>query len=301
MVAVDDARLVLFVAGFKVDGSFSFGGDVNGKKVEVVAAHCPQSVVVFATFFQRADFLILLKRRAGAVDKQRAVGDSLLHGFVEVAVAREEQDASDTALFDEGEESFHFADGFSIVDFAAFGFVEDLRAVGEDLHGSGGSFEFGEEPVQLGFAPDAAGFRRGVVVFQRRVFVVAVFHKENLQRAVPKSAENAGRFGGTVGRVAPHSPKREQGFFFEREGAVGVVRPIIMITPNRIARNATKHCLKVGMIARDQITLNHALQRSPISRLTRSFKVPITAVSNNEIRIVAEKNHHVRFSSATAW
>ena len=169
--AVDDAGLVLFVTGFKGDGPFSLSGDVNGKKSEVVAAHCPQAVVVFATFFQRAYFLILLKRRAGALDKQRAVEDSLLHSLAEVAVAGEKDDASDMVFFDEGEESFYFADGLSIVAFAAFGFVEDLRAVGNDLHRSGGGFELGEEPVQLGFAPNAPGFWRGVVVFQRRVFV----------------------------------------------------------------------------------------------------------------------------------
>lgn len=73
--AVDDAGLVLFVASFKGDDSFSLGGDVDGEESEVVAVHSPQAVVVFAAFLQRANFLILLKRRADAIDKQRAVGD----------------------------------------------------------------------------------------------------------------------------------------------------------------------------------------------------------------------------------
>lgn len=222
------------------------------------------------------------------------LGIFLLHGSAEVSVACEKDDTADAVFFDEGEESFHFADGFSIVAFATFGFVEDLRAVGDEFHRSGGGFEFDEEPVQLGFAPDAAGFRRGVVVFLRRVFVIVVVHEENLCWAVSKGAENAGRLGGAVGGITPNSPKREQGLFLERKSAVGIVGAVVVIIPNSVARNAAKHRLEMRMVACDQVAVDHAFQRHPISRLSRSLEVPIAVVANDEIGIVADEDHHVR-------
>ena len=177
---------------------------------------------------------------------------------------------------------------------AASAACDDLRAIGDELDRRGRALEAVEQPVGLRPAPDFAGCHRDILVFLRRIFVVAIVQQEHLHRAVSKRTENARNTVGAVVGVGPHLAKHRRRLLTQTECAVGVVWAVVVVVPHGVTRHRAEHRLQVGVHAGGEVARRHRLGRRPVTHRAGGVEMSVAAIGNDEVGIVTDKQRHVR-------
>ena len=209
-------------------------------------------------------------------------------------VATKENNAVEAVFFDVRNQPLQLVLRLPSMPLASGASGDNLRAVGDELDRSSRLLQAGEQPVGLRPAPDFAGRHRDVLVFLRRIFVVAVVHQKDLDRAVSERAENAWDAVSAVGGIGPHLAESRRRFLTQIERAVGVVWAVVVVVPHGITWHGTEHCLQVRVHACDEMARSHRLGRSPVANRAGGVEMLVAAVANDEIGVVTDEQRHVR-------
>ena len=160
--------------------------------------------------------------------------------------------------------------------FEAVRAIPHLRAVDDELERRVRIDERVAQPRELLRAEHRLA---GLVVHAVGRAVPAIVEQEQVDVAPARTPEDARSVGQSVARIRPVTPEQRERFAFHHVRHVGVVRPVIVVVPDRELRR------------RDQQSLQRRQRALPA--IARCHRSRIEFVRRLEIQVVAHPHHQV--------